>query len=362
MPRTTKSAGLTRKQAVSAQPKPSAFEHSIEFPVIRGIQAGREFYTAQVPIRLLRKLFTFDPSSLPPLERSQRLISHTRVKKISSYILDNPQTYVFGALVVMIDGDIEFTESTLHPDMGMLRTPMESVFHVVDGQHRLEGIKRAALDAPDLSEETIPVVIFLDSGIKRRSQVFLDLNQHPSKPSKSVVGAFDHRDTVAEAVRALIKNYEFYRLFTTIDAATISAKSEFLFTFAALREASALLCAQILDESMHSAAIAQFWSVLLDQQSTWRAVWSGDLSASELRADGDISTLSISTSAIALALGWAMQSKGETWAEAIDLSRVNWNRSNPDFEGMILMSGHVVKNRDAIKRLANYVYEQINVQ
>ena len=50
-----------------------------QFPAIRGIQAGREYYVSMCPMRLLPKLFLFDEVELVPELRAQRLINKSRL-------------------------------------------------------------------------------------------------------------------------------------------------------------------------------------------------------------------------------------------------------------------------------------------
>ena len=49
------------------------------FPAIRGIQAGSEYYIVMCPLKRLRKIFTFDESSLPVEARAQRILNEERI-------------------------------------------------------------------------------------------------------------------------------------------------------------------------------------------------------------------------------------------------------------------------------------------
>ena len=44
-----------------------ADDFSYVFPAIRGVQAGREYYVSMCPLRLLRRLFSFDEEELVPV-------------------------------------------------------------------------------------------------------------------------------------------------------------------------------------------------------------------------------------------------------------------------------------------------------
>src|SRR5690242_2619818 len=72
------------------------FEYT--FPAIRGVQAGREYYVSQCPLRLIPRLFLFDDADLPPEVRAQRVLNKARLPEIASYIVENPDSYVFSAI------------------------------------------------------------------------------------------------------------------------------------------------------------------------------------------------------------------------------------------------------------------------
>ena len=78
------------------------------FEAIRGIQAGREFFVAICPLRLVPKVFLFTEEELPPALRAQRRLSKAKIPLITKYILDNPTEYVFSSLTASFDGEANF--------------------------------------------------------------------------------------------------------------------------------------------------------------------------------------------------------------------------------------------------------------
>jgi DNA sulfur modification protein DndB len=67
--------------------------YEYNFPAIRGIQAGREYYVAMCPLKLIPKIFLFDEEELTPELRAQRVLNRTRVPEMSRYITKNPVSY-----------------------------------------------------------------------------------------------------------------------------------------------------------------------------------------------------------------------------------------------------------------------------
>jgi DNA sulfur modification protein DndB len=108
------------------------------FPAMRGVQARREYFVAMCPLRLVTKLFLFDEQEIPPELRAQRILNRGRIPAITRYIVDNPDNYVFSAITVSIDGELEFqpSDNGRLRNIGQLTVPLSARFVVNDGQHR----------------------------------------------------------------------------------------------------------------------------------------------------------------------------------------------------------------------------------
>jgi DNA sulfur modification protein DndB len=61
-----------------------ADDFSYVFPAIRGVQAGREYYVSMCPLRLLKRLFSFDEEALVPELRAQRMLNKARIVGFSN--------------------------------------------------------------------------------------------------------------------------------------------------------------------------------------------------------------------------------------------------------------------------------------
>ena len=53
------------------------------FPVVKGVQATREYYIAMIPLKMIPKLFTQDEEYVPPEHRAQRKLNESRIPVIS---------------------------------------------------------------------------------------------------------------------------------------------------------------------------------------------------------------------------------------------------------------------------------------
>ena len=155
------------------------------FDALRGIQAGREFYVAMCPLKIMPKLFIFTEFDLPPELRAQRTLRASRIPALKNYILNNPKDYIFSSLTASVDGTMKFEPAPSLGEggkLGRLYVSMESRLLINDGQHRRQAIEEALKENPDLAHEMISVVFFEDKGLLRSQQMFSDLNQNAVKP------------------------------------------------------------------------------------------------------------------------------------------------------------------------------------
>ena len=67
-------------------------DYVYRFPVVRGIQAGSEYYIAMVPLKMLSKLFSTDEEEyIPPEYRAQRRLNESRIPVIEYSRAVTPQ-------------------------------------------------------------------------------------------------------------------------------------------------------------------------------------------------------------------------------------------------------------------------------
>ena len=88
---------------------------------------------------------------------------------------------------------------------------MAAKFVINDGQHRRAGIEAALRECPELGEETIAVVFFLDVGLERCQQMFADLNRYAIRPTTSLSILYDHRDDDGIVTKALLQRVQIFK-------------------------------------------------------------------------------------------------------------------------------------------------------
>jgi DNA sulfur modification protein DndB len=335
---------------------------SYSFPAIRGIQAGREYYASMCPLRLLPKMFHFDDEELVPELRAQRTLNKARVPEMSRYILENQSSYVFSAITASIDGGVQFepvgNDSLSTFRMGTLTVPMDAKFVVNDGQHRRAAIEAALNAAPELGEETIAVVFFVDHGLQRCQQMFADLNRHAVKPSASLGILYDHRSSTAKVAKHVSLTSPVFKGLIESERSTLSARSRKLFTLSALHNGVIELVPENVMQDFPKASqhCQQFWELVAEQIAEWRYVRESKMTAGEVRRDF------IHSHAIVLqALGRAGRCLFEQYPNDVKrrisrLKNVDWSRSNAaTWEGRAMVGGAMAKSGQNVTLTCNEI-------
>ena len=242
---------------------------SYNFPAVKGIQAGREYYISMVPLKLLSRLFPAEEEIVLPEYRAQRRINEARIPEIKQYILDNRDSYVFSALSASIDGDFKFCSSTEVPDVGVLEISMDAKFLINDGQHRKSAILEALQEDPSLGDETISIVFFADKGLAQSQQIFTDLNKNAVKTSNSISELYDSRDGMAVITREVIGKIPFLNTYTDKEKDILGKYSSSLFTLNTFYTANkAIIGRRSLDSA--DAFLYRFWSCVCLHMSQWK--------------------------------------------------------------------------------------------
>ncbi len=342
---------------------------SYVFPAIRGVQAGREYYVSMCPLRLLTRLFTFDEEELVPELRAQRTLNKARIPDISRYIIENKSSYTFSAITVSIDGTIRFdavgSEGPANFRMGSLTVSMDAKFIVNDGQHRRAAIVHALEAAPDLGDETIAVVFFLDRGLERCQQMFADLNRYAVKPSASIGVLYDHRSAAASLARHLSLTSSVFKNMIESERSSLSPRARKLFTLSALNFATSELLVEkeLEDFGAASKKCLEFWESVGEQIPEWTYVRESKMTSGEVRRDF------IHSHAIVLqALGRAGRSLYQLSAPERSkrikrLRAVDWSRKNAStWEGRAMVGGAMAKSGQNITLTCNQIKQVLGLK
>lgn len=329
------------------------------FPAVKGTQAQREYYISMVPLDVMAKFFQFADEELPPEIRAQRILNKSRIPEIRDYILSNPNSYVFSALTVSVDGDMEFIPaSEVTPQVGSISISMTAHFLINDGQHRRAAIAEAIKMNPALKNEHISVVFYRDEGLLRSQQMFSDLNRFAIKPTKSINILFNSREESSIIAKRIIEEVDVFKGFVEKERTAISNRSKALFTLSAICTATNELLVGLdlsLTEKVNLAK--DYWTAVGSYMKEWNRVKAGEIKSADVRKDY-ICSLSITLVALGHAGNALIQSYPNTWKMHLGrMEQINWQKSNPRWENLVFVNGRVAANRSTQKAMSNYIKE-----
>ena len=163
-------------------------------------------------------------------EMLQRSIT-SNYKSIAQYIETQEERF-FNALVLAVyDGTptwhevrLEYETGEEFYNLGILELTGQEKIFPVDGQHRVEGIKKVVHETDAFNCEQIPVIFIghkTDSnGMQRSRRLFSTLNRYAKPVSMRDIIALDEDDVVAIASRELIDSHPLFSSERLLDSKT----------------------------------------------------------------------------------------------------------------------------------------------
>lgn len=326
------------------------------FPAVRGMQAGRPFYIATCPLRIIPKIFSFDESEVPPELRAQRIINKARIPEMVRYLLDNPRDYVFSALTASIAVDVEFEEHAGSYNLGTLRVPMDAQILINDGQHRRKAIEEALEERPELGQDNIPVLFFVDEGLRRSQQMFADLNKYAVKPSPSLATLYDHRDPESELARSLATTICPFIGLTEMERSNVAVRSNKLFTLSSIKQATRALLSKGNRDSYsasESELAKKYWESVYKCMPDWQMAIKKEVSPTQLRLEY-IHAHGVGLHALGLLGKHLILACPDTWENKLqNLRGIDWSKTNPEWLRRTMSHGKLSKSTASIQLTCN---------
>jgi DNA sulfur modification protein DndB len=316
-------------------------------------------------MKLIGKIFLFDEDELPAQLRAQRPLNRARVPAIAKYVVDNPGEYVFSSITASVSIPPRFEPADDRGDLGRLIVPMTAQFIINDGQHRRAAIEEALKERPELGDETISVVIFVDGGLQRSQQMFADLNQYAIRPTKSLGILYDLRNPLSQLSRKLIERVPAFRGLTETEKTTISNRSTKLFTLSSIFQGTQALLNKHRQEAVSSKEedlAVEFWTEVSKHLAEWGLAMSRKVASADLRRDC-IHSHGLALHALGIAGNALLVAEPRHWKERLArLDQIDWSRSNSAvWEGRALIAGHVSKARANVTLTAVYLKEVLDL-
>ena len=338
------------------------------FDAIRGTQAGKPYYLVMCPLKLVHKIFLFDEEELPAELRSQRVLNRSRIPEITRYIITNPSEYVFSALTASIDGKVEFkpvSPEGAFRNIGKLEIAMTCRMMINDGQHRRAAVEEALKEKRELGDETIAVVFFLDEGLRRSQQIFVDLNKHAVRPSNSLNVLFNHREPIADLAKMVATKVIVFKGLVDMEKTSISNRSSKLFTLSGIYQATNALLQKTkgstITQKDEALAIA-YWNRLSEVFPEWKLASEKKLSSFDLRHDY-VHAHGVVLHALGIVGAALIATYPGEWQERIlALSKLDWSRTNTYFwEGRAMIGGRMSKAHNNVILTATYLKKTLDL-
>lgn len=333
------------------------------FPVVKGIQAGREYYIGMVPLKMISRLFPNEDEYVPPEYRAQRKLNVARIPIISKYILENREDYVFSALAASIDGKFSFIPERDNADIGVLEVAMDSRFLINDGQHRKAAILDALNEDETLGDETISVVFFEDKGLARSQQIFTDLNKHAVKTSNSIAELYDSRDDLAVVTRRVVSRVEFINAYTDKERDILGKFSSNLFTLNTFYTANKKIVQRADITTEIEDFLTTFWSAVANNLVQWNELLHKEISKVDLREN-----YIITQAVVIQALGrvghyYLTHPENDFKVSLKGLKNIDWKRNSDQwYLRTIRANGRMITSEKAVILTSNVIKLALGIQ
>lgn len=338
-------------------------DYAYKFPVVKGKQAGKDYFIAMVPLKMLPRLFPNEDEYVLPEYRAQRKLNETRIPVISKYITENRDSYVFSALAASIDGEFEFHESTDGIGTGVLEVSMDSRFLINDGQHRKAAILNALQEDDTLANETISVVLFEDQGLERSQQIFTDLNKHAVKTSNSIAELYDSRDELAVINRNVVSKVEFLNSYTDKEKDILGKYSSNLFTLNTFYTANKRIIGKSEINAETEKFLVEFWNVVSENIIQWNELSNHEISKVDLRENYIVAQGVVIQALSVIGLYFYQHRKIQMNKYLKKLSKIDWKRSASHWKLRVIRTdGKIMTSNKAINLTANEIKKEIGLE
>lgn len=337
--------------------------NKLTVPATRGRMGDTDYYLANFPLGMVVKLFEYDPermAGLPPEYRSQRALKKARIPEIADYVVGNDD-YVFSSITVSVDSDgINFRESEMDKNVGLLELPMEASWIVNDGQHRVAGIAAALLRDPARGADNLSVVILPEVGLERSQQVFSDLNRTVLKTSRSLDILFDHREPLNQITNSVADRVPLFKGHTDKEKVSLSIRAADFTTLSALAAANTQLLAD-MDKAVTGRALREyedtaieFWEYATELVEPWADIALERVRPADARQD-HLSSYALVLWAVAN-VGHAAISGGDDWKKKLQpLKAVDWKKNNKEWQGICMQDTEIITRTTTRKALAEHL-------
>lgn len=206
----------------------------MKIPAIRAHIGNWVYYIATLRFKDVSKYVKRVDNELHRSDLLKQMLQRSitdNYKSIAHYIESQEERF-FNALVLAVyDGEptwhevrLEYDDGSEFYNLGILELSGDEKIFPVDGQHRVEGIKKVVSESHKYDDEQIPVIFIGhktdDAGMQRSRRLFSTLNRYAKPVSMRDIIALDEDDIVAIASRELIDTHPLFSKDRLLDSKT----------------------------------------------------------------------------------------------------------------------------------------------
>lgn len=246
--------------------------------------------------------------------------------------------------------------------MGVLTLDGSEQVMALDGQHRLKSIELAMKTHPDLSRESIAVILVPGKGYRKSQQLFTDLNRYAKQPSKTLNLLFEHREFFAVVAKEVAGGARTFRDRVNLETNSLGQKARHHITLGVLYECVlALLDGHYSDSEKALGKISEatnlvihiYDDVVAPTLPEFESMLAGNSLPYDLRTKY-IFGHSVGQQAIARAIRATRDEFGEKWEDAVRpaFKAIDWRLISPRWEGTAVQGGAIGSRRQNIEQTA----------
>ena len=199
------------------------------FPAIQCKMGDWKYYSTMLPFKEVASRIqrASEINTHPGLDNMLQRELGRRIIGIAEYLQTQPERFFSAIVVGVYGGSPDWFPIEIDDDrgpepanlseragesLGILRLSGDERLFAVDGQHRVEAIKKALLEDPALASEELAVLFVAHQdtaegrAITRR--LFTTLNKYAKPVTKSEIIALDEDDAFAVVTRMIVNDYE----------------------------------------------------------------------------------------------------------------------------------------------------------
>ncbi len=196
----------------------------MRIPAIRAKIGNWTYYISTLTFKQVSEYVSKVDQELHHSESLNELIQRSVTNNylsIKNYILNQPELFFNSLVLAVYDNypdwneiDVKYGDDFETFQLGLLDFPGKHRIFPVDGQHRVEGIKAAIIENPDLNESKISVIFIGHKndpeGLKRTRRLFSTLNRYAKPVTMDDIIALDEDDSVAIITRDLLEEHSLF--------------------------------------------------------------------------------------------------------------------------------------------------------